>query len=196
MAVTSQGGKQTIDPPMSSGVENVIRGDDEVVEVSGELEDKTRKEAEVPQKVTPMPRPPPPFPLRFVKKTEDNKYKRFITMLKQLSINVPLIEVLEQMPGYAKFMKDMVTKKRSVNFEDDDRMQHYSAIATRSLVQKKEDPSAFTIPCTIGLLHFAKALCDLGASINLMSLSIYKKLDFGDPKPTAMWLLMANRTVP
>ena len=66
------------------------------------------------------------------------------------------------MPSYAKFMKDLVTKKRSVTFEYDDRMQHCSSIATRSLVQKKEDPGAFTIPCTIGLLHFAKALCDLG----------------------------------
>ena len=55
-------------------------------------------------------------------------------------------------------------------------MQHCSAIATRSLVQKKEDPDAFTIPCTIGLLHFAKALCDLGESINLMPHSIYTKL--------------------
>ena len=78
----NSGGKQTIDPPMSSGVENVIRGDDEVVEVSGELEDKTRKEAEVPQKVTPMPRPPPPFPQRLVKKTDDGKYQRLINMLK------------------------------------------------------------------------------------------------------------------
>ena len=42
-------------------------------------------------------------------------------------------------------------------------MQHCNVIATRSLVQKKEDPGAFTILCTIGLLHFAKALCDLGA---------------------------------
>ena len=74
-------------------------------------------------------------------------------------------------------------------------MQHCNAISTRSLVQKKEDPGAFTIPCTIGLLHFAKALCDLGASINLMPLSIYKKLGLGDPKPIAMRLLMADRTV-
>ena len=40
-----------------------------------------------------------------------------------------------------------------------------------------------------------KALCDLGASINLMPLSIYKKLGLGDPKPTAMRLLMVDRTV-
>ena len=83
-------------------------------------------------------------------------------MLKQLSINVRLLEALEQMPGYAKFMKDLVTKKRSVTFEDDDRLQHFCAIATKSLVQNKEDPGAFSIPCTVESLHFAKALCDLG----------------------------------
>ena len=79
-------------------------------------------------------------------------------MLKHVSINVPLVEALEQMSGYAKFMKDLVTKKISITFEDDDRMQHCSAISTRSLVQKKEDLGAFTIPCTIGLLHFMKDL--------------------------------------
>ena len=100
-------------------------------------------------------------------------------MLKQLSINVPLVETLEQMPGYVKFMKDLVTKKRLVTFEDDDRMQHCSAIATRSLVQKKEDPCAFTFPCTIGLLHFAKVLCDLGASINLNDPLNLQEVGFG-----------------
>ena len=99
------------------------------------------------------------------------------------------------MSSYAMFIKDLVTKKRSVTFEDDDRMHHCSVIATRSLVQKREDSGAFTIPCTVRSLHFAKALCDLGASINLMPLSIYKKLGLGDPKPTAMRLLMADRTV-
>ena len=74
-------------------------------------------------------------------------------------------------------------------------MQHCSAIATRSLVQKKEDPGAFTIPFRVGSLHFSKALFYLGASINLMPLSIYKKLGLGDPKPTAMRLLMVDRTV-
>ena len=126
-----------------------------------------------------MPRPPPPFPQRLVKKTEDGKYRRFITMLKQLSINVPLVEALEQMPGYAKFMKDLVTKKRSVTFEDDDRLHHCSSIATRSLVQNKKDPSAFTIPCTVGSLHFAKALCDIGESINLMPPLDLQEVGFG-----------------
>ena len=133
-----------------------------MVKGSCEAEESTGKDAEVPMKVIPMPRPPPPFPRSLVKKTEDGKYRCFITMLKHLSINVPLVEALEQMPGYAKFMKDLVTKKRSVTFEDDNRLQYCSVIARRSLVQKKEDPSAFTIPCTVGSLHFPNALCDLG----------------------------------
>ena len=61
MTITTRGGKQTIDPSMSSGVEKVIRYDDTVVEVSGDIEDKTVKDVEVPQMVTPMPRPSPPF---------------------------------------------------------------------------------------------------------------------------------------
>ena len=99
------------------------------------------------------------------------------------------------MSRYAKFMKDIVTKKRVVTFKDDDKLQHCSTIATRSLIQKKEDPGTFTIPCTIGLLHFAKKLCDLGASMNLMPLSIYKLLGLGDRKPTAMRLLIADRMI-
>ena len=86
-------------------------------------------------------------------------------MMKQLSINVPLVEALEQMPGYAMFMKDLVRKKRSITFEDDDRLHHCSAIATRSLIQKKEYSGAFIIPSTVGSLHFVKALCELEASL-------------------------------
>ena len=86
-------------------------------------------------------------------------------------------------------------KNDEAAFEDDDRLQHCSAIATRSLVQKKEVPGAFIIPCTVGSLHFAKALCYLGESTNLIPLSIYKKLGLGDPKPTMMRLLMDDQSV-
>ena len=137
MTIMTRGGKQTIDPPMPSNEEKVRKDNDNVVKGSGEAEESNGKDAEVPIKVIPMPRPEPTFPQRLVKKTEDGKYRRFITMLKHLSINVPLVEALEQMPGYAKFMKDLVTKKRLVTFEDDDRLQHCSVISTRSLVQKK-----------------------------------------------------------
>ena len=62
MAVTTHGGKQTIDPPMPSVVEDEMRKDEAVVETSGELVNKEGKEAEVLHKAVHIPRPPPPFP--------------------------------------------------------------------------------------------------------------------------------------
>ena len=62
-------------------------------------------------------------------------------------------------------------------------------------MKNKEDPSAFTILCIIGLLHFVMALCNLGARINLMPLSVYKKLSLVAPKSDAMRLLMDDRNV-
>ena len=91
MAITTRGGKQTIDPPMSSNEENVRKDDDKLVKGSIEEEESNGKDAQVPMKVIPMPRPPPSFPQRLLKKNEDGKYRRFITMIKQLSINVPLV---------------------------------------------------------------------------------------------------------
>ena len=95
---------------MPSNEKKVTKYTKKVVNVDSELEDYIVKDAEVPKKVTPMPRPPP-FPQRLLKKTEDEKYRCFITMLKQLSINVPLVEALEQVPDYAKFMKNLYKEK-------------------------------------------------------------------------------------
>ena len=56
MAITTRGGKQTIDPPMPSNEKKVTKDTEKVVDVDGELEDNTVKDAEVDKKVTPMPR--------------------------------------------------------------------------------------------------------------------------------------------
>ena len=71
MAITTRGGKKTIDPPMSSNEKKVTKDTDKVVDVDGELEDNIVKDVEVPKKVNPMSRTPPPFPQRVLKKTED-----------------------------------------------------------------------------------------------------------------------------
>ncbi|XP_070014998.1 uncharacterized protein [Nicotiana sylvestris] len=58
---------------------------------------------------------------------------------KNLSINVPLVEALEQMSGYAKFMKDLVTKKRSMDCETV-KMTHQVSAIVHSMAPKLEDP--------------------------------------------------------
>ncbi|XP_070013385.1 uncharacterized protein [Nicotiana sylvestris] len=148
----------------------------------------------VPKAKAPLPRPPPPYPQRLANQNNKNQFKKFIDMMKSLSINVPLVEAIKQMPGYAKFMKDLVTKKRSVNCETI-KMTHQVSNIVHSMVPNLEDPSAFTIPCTIGSATFAKALCDLWESINLMPYSVFKTLGIGQPRPTSMRLQMADRTM-
>ena len=58
-----------------------------------------------------------------------------------------------------------------------------------------QDLGSFTITCTIGKFEFKKALCDSGASINLMPLSVIKRLSLGELTPTAMTLQMVDRTM-
>ncbi|XP_047251416.1 uncharacterized protein LOC124886613 [Capsicum annuum] len=99
------------------------------------------------------------------------------------------------MSGYAKFMKELETKKWIVSNEPMDNLHHYSVISIRSLVRKKKDLRAFTVPCTIGPFKFEKALFDLGASIILMPLAVFKKLGLGYPAPINIQLLMADRSI-
>ncbi|XP_070011187.1 uncharacterized protein [Nicotiana sylvestris] len=148
----------------------------------------------VPKAKALLPRQPPPYPQSLSKQRNDNQFKKFIDMMKSLSINVPLVEALEQMPGYAKFMKDLVTKKRSMDCETI-KMTHQVSAIVNSMAPKLEDPGAFTIPCTIRSADFAKALCDLGASINLMLYSVFKTLGIGKPRPTSMRLQMADQSM-
>ncbi|XP_070012714.1 uncharacterized protein [Nicotiana sylvestris] len=74
-------------------------------------------------------------------------------------------------------------------------MTHQVSAIVHSMAPKLEDPGAFTIPRTIGSADFAKALCDLGASINLMPYSVFKTLGIGQPRPTSMRLQMADRSM-
>ena len=61
-----------------------------------------------------------------------------------------------------------------------------SAVIQKTLPEKMQDPGSFTIPCKIGDADMGKALCDSGASINLMPLSVAKRLSLGELNPTTM----------
>ncbi|XP_019255109.1 PREDICTED: uncharacterized protein LOC109233695 [Nicotiana attenuata] len=106
------------------------------------------------------------------------------------------MDALREMPGYEKMMKDLMSQK--FDFQDLSTVtltQTCSAVGTRPMAQKVSDPGSFTIPCTIGGYAFAKALCDLGDSINLMPLAIYTKLGIGRARQTSMLLQLTDRTV-
>ncbi|KAL5545591.1 hypothetical protein UlMin_005278 [Ulmus minor] len=135
-------------------------------ENSGENSEKSgANAAAMPQQNDQQKRPPPPFPQRFKKQQQDHQFRRFLDVLKQLHINIPLVEALEQMPNYVKFMKDMLTKKRRFGeFETVALTRECSAVLQNKLPPKLKDPGSFAIPCSIGNQYFGKALCDLGAT--------------------------------
>ena len=117
-------------------------------------------------------------------------------MFKKIEINIPFSEALVQMPHYGKFMKDILSKKRKF---DEERVVSLTAtcnaLIKKSLPLKRQDLGSFTIPCTIGNFQMGKALCDFGASINLMPLSIVKRLNLGELTPTVMTLHMIDITL-
>ncbi|XP_015169042.1 uncharacterized protein [Solanum tuberosum] len=160
-----------------------------------EPQEDAEQHVQVPKVTHPLPKIPPPFPQRLKMKKEDEKFKKKLSVFKNLSIDLPLVEALSEMPGYAKFMKELVTRKRSLDYETIEVPHSCSAIMTNESITKREDPGAFIILCTIGKLQFAKALCDLGESINLMPYAIYKQVGLGEPKATTMRLLMADRSI-
>ena len=88
-----------------------------------------------------MYRSPLPFPQRLKQAKIDKQFIIFVNMFKKLEINIPFAKALAQMPNYAKFMKDIISKKRklddcgTVNLSTD-----YSAIIQRRMPQKIQDP--------------------------------------------------------
>uniref|UniRef100_A0A3Q7XW61 Uncharacterized protein LOC101499523 n=1 Tax=Cicer arietinum TaxID=3827 RepID=A0A3Q7XW61_CICAR len=136
-----------------------------------------------------------PFPQRLKKEETEKQFGKFLDVFKKLQINIPFAEALEQMPTYAKFMKEILSKKRKIGGETVMLTEACSAILQRKLPPKLKDPGSFSIPCAIGNRTFGKALCDLGASVSLMPLSIYKKLGIGKVKDTQLMLQFADRSM-
>ncbi|XP_075080506.1 uncharacterized protein LOC142166005 [Nicotiana tabacum] len=142
-----------------------LRNGRELQEVPKKKKDKPIPEGELIPKVTQepknaaeisdpveAPRPPPPFPHRLQKKNDDRMFRKFLSMLRQVQLNIPLVDVLREIPN-------------------------------------------FTIPVRIGNIVVGHALYDLGASINLMPLSLFKQLGLGSPRPTTVMLQLADRLI-
>ncbi|XP_060969464.1 uncharacterized protein LOC115710689 [Cannabis sativa] len=137
-----------------------------------------------------------PYPQRLRKTNTDKQFSKFLEVFRKLHINIPFAEALEQMPSYVKFMKEILLKKRKMeDFETVALIEECSAILQKKLPPKLKDPGSFTIPCTIGKIENIHALCDLGASINLMPLSVFKRLQLGEAKPTTVTLQLADRSL-
>ncbi|GKB82376.1 reverse transcriptase domain-containing protein [Tanacetum coccineum] len=123
------------------------------------------------------------------------QYGKFLDMIRAIRINVPLIDVLAGMPNYGKFLKELVNNKHKIEQISATFLSNESfAILQNKVPPKLGDPRSFLIPCNFNKAFSCNALANLGASINLMSYSLYAKLSLETLKPTKMSVRLADRS--
>jgi hypothetical protein len=133
--------------------------------------------------------PKAPYPDRLLRPKKGGKFEDILEVFKQVQINIPFLDSIQQVPSYAKFLKDLITVKRRTNVPKKVCLiEQVSSILQCKLPIKYKDPGCPTISCTIGVSHIEKALLDLGASVNLLPYSVYLQLGLGELKPTSMTL--------
>ncbi|XP_022891869.1 uncharacterized protein LOC111406722 [Olea europaea var. sylvestris] len=133
---------------------------------------------------------------RLQKMKLEEQFARFLDIFKKLHVNIPLIEVISQTPNYAKILKEILSKKRRFsNFETIKLNEECSAILHNKLPPKLQDPGSLKIPCSIENDSNCNCLCDSRASINLMSLSVYRKLGLEELKGTSISLQLADISI-
>ena len=113
-----------------------------------------------------------------------------------MKVNIPLLDIIKQVPAYAKFLKDLCTIKKGLGIEKKAFLtEQVSAIIQSKNPVKYKDPGSPTISVNIGGTSIDKALLDLGANVNLLTYSVYKQLGLGELKPTNITLSLADRSV-
>ena len=139
---------------------------------------------------------PPPFPQALRGKKKATQQAGILEVLRQVKVNIPLLDLINQVPAYAKFLKDLCTIKKGLGIEKKAFLtEHVSAIIQSKYPVKYKDPGSPTIPVNIGGNCIDKSLLDLGASVNLMPYSVYLQLGLGELKPTTITLSLADRSV-
>ena len=141
-------------------------------------------------------RMPPPFPQALRSKKKASQQAGILKVLRQVKENIPLLDIITQVPAYAKFLKDLCTIKKGLGIEKKAFLtEQVSAIIQSKNPVKHKDPGSPTISVNIGGTCIDKSLLDLGASVNLLPYLVYKKLRLGELKPTNITLSLADRSV-
>ncbi|XP_019246431.1 PREDICTED: uncharacterized protein LOC109226083 [Nicotiana attenuata] len=78
-----------------------------------------------------------PFPQKLFREKQDKRFERLLDMLKQVNVNLPFTEVLSQMPAYAKFLKEILTKKRKTEETSVVKLTEHCSYCKNKLPQKK-----------------------------------------------------------
>nr|GEX39400.1 reverse transcriptase domain-containing protein [Tanacetum cinerariifolium] len=150
----------------------------------------------------PMPNLKPliPYPSRLDDKRRreqaNEQIEKFYEIFKDMSFEISFTDTLILMPKFASTLKALIGNKEKLSEMARTLMnEHFSAIILKKLPKKLGDPGKFLIFCEFPRMDECLALADLGASINLMPLFVWKELSLPKLTPTCMTLELADRSV-
>ncbi|XP_061352702.1 uncharacterized protein LOC133297550 [Gastrolobium bilobum] len=120
--------------------------------------------------------------------------KEILDTFRKVEVNIPLLDAIQQIPRYAKFLKELCTNKRRLKGDEQVNLSQNVSALIQPMPKKCQDPGTFTIPCVIGNSVFHDCMLDLGASINVMPASVFKSLGLGPLRATGIVVTLANRS--
>ena len=151
----------------------------EEVDVSNKNDEKSEKKSKNVDTMPPKEDEPKvdlktlPFPQRYIRRSLDKQFGKFLTYLKELTITIPFVEAIRDMPAWGKFLKYIISHKNKLgDYGLVSLVEESKAMYSKS-PPKLKDPGCFTVTCVIGGTQFDRALCDIGASVSLMPYLIY-----------------------
>nr|GEV87187.1 reverse transcriptase domain-containing protein [Tanacetum cinerariifolium]GEV89151.1 reverse transcriptase domain-containing protein [Tanacetum cinerariifolium] len=148
----------------------------------------------------PNHKPSIPYPSRFhdqkLRDKASDKKEKFFQIFKDLNFNISFADAIILMPKFGPTIKSLLTNKDELyELARTSLNEHCSAVLLKKLPEKLRDPDKFLIPCNFPGIDECLALADLGASINLMPLSVWNKLSLPQLTPTLMTLELAGWSI-
>ncbi|GKC87989.1 reverse transcriptase domain-containing protein, partial [Tanacetum coccineum] len=149
--------------------------------------------------VAPKPKPSIPYPSRAnkqkLREKDDNLALKFVKIFRELHFELSFVDALLHMPKFDSMFKSLLNNKEKLfDLAKTPVNENCLAVILKKLPEKLGDPDKFLIPCDFTELVECLALADIGASIKLMPLSIWKKFSLPELTPTQMILKLADRS--
>ncbi|GJS69280.1 reverse transcriptase domain-containing protein [Tanacetum coccineum] len=147
-----------------------------------------------------LPKPNIPYPSRRndqkSRKKASNLMEKIFQIFQDLRFKISFTDALLLMPRFAPTIRNLLmNKEKLLELAKIPLNENCSAMLLKKLPEKRRDPGKFLIPCDFPKMNVCHALADLGASINLMPLSIWKKLSLPELTPTRMTLELADQSI-
>nr|GEW85069.1 reverse transcriptase [Tanacetum cinerariifolium] len=145
-------------------------------------------------------KPSIPYPSRLndqkLREKATNQMEKNFQIFHDLHFDISFADALLLMPKFALTIKSLLANKDKLfELAKVSLNENCSAMLLKKLLEKLGDPGKFLIPCDFPRMEVCHALADLGASINLMPLSIWKKLSLPELTPTRMTLELEDRSI-